>query len=264
MQGQGAWEVLTFLLNAVLFILVGLGFPSLVRNLDGYSAWELLGYASAVSLTVIAARLVWVLAISHALPLLLPRLYDEDDSPPWRVTVLIGWSSMRGAVALAAALAIPITVPGGAPFPDRELVIFLTYSVILVTLVLQGLTLGPLIQMLRLRSDGLDEQEEVLARIRMAEAGISRIDALTEDGWVSTETAERTRAMRDFRRRRFAARMDGDSSIDERSQRYQRFMHEVIAAEREALVAMRNAGEITDDVRRTVERDLDLEEARLS
>jgi CPA1 family monovalent cation:H+ antiporter len=98
----------------------------------------------------------------------------------------------------------------------------------------------------------------------MAEAGLSRIDALSEDGWVSPETAERTRAMRDFRRRRFAARMDGDSSIDERSERWQRFMREVIAAEREALVAMRNAGEITDEVRRTVERDLDLEEARLS
>jgi hypothetical protein len=81
---------------------------------------------------------------------------------------------------------------------------------------------------------------------------------------VSSETAERTRAMRDFRRRRFAARMDGDSSIDERSERWQRFMHEVIAAERDALVTMRNAGEITDEVRRTVERDLDLEEARLS
>jgi CPA1 family monovalent cation:H+ antiporter len=136
--------------------------------------------------------------------------------------------------------------------------------VILATLVLQGLTLGPVISMLRLRSDGLDEEEEVVARVRMAEAGIARIDALAEEGWVADETAERTRALRDFRRRRFVARMDGDDSIDERSQRYQRFMHEVISAERDALVLMRNAGEITDDVRRVVERDLDLEEARLS
>jgi monovalent cation/hydrogen antiporter len=264
MQGQGAWEVLTFLLNATLFILVGLQFPGLVRDLDGYSAGELLGYATVVSLAVIVARLAWVFLVADALPRLLPRLYDEDDAPPWRVTALIGWSSMRGAVALAAALAIPTTVEGGGPFPDRNLVIFLTYSVILATLVLQGLTLGPLIQALRLRSDGLDEHEEVLARMRMAEAGIARIDALTEDGWVSADTADRTRAMRDFRRRRFAARMDGDSSIDERSERYQRFMREVISAEREALILMRNAGEITDEVRRTVERDLDLEEARLS
>jgi CPA1 family monovalent cation:H+ antiporter len=264
MQGQGAWEVLTFLLNAVLFVLVGLQFPGLVENLDGFSTGELLLYAVAVSVVVIVVRLVWVLALAHGLPRLVPALYDDDPAPPLRVTVLIGWSSMRGAVALAAALAIPTTVDGGGPFPDRDLIVFLTYAVILATLVLQGLTLGPLISVLRLRSDGLDEQEETLARMRMTEAGLSRIDALTEEGMVAPETAERTRALRDFRRRRFAARMDGDSSIDERSARYQEFMREVIAAEREALVVMRNAGEITDEVRRTVERDLDLEEARLN
>jgi CPA1 family monovalent cation:H+ antiporter len=264
MQGQGAWEVLTFLLNAVLFILVGLQFPGLIDHLSGQSTGELLLYATAVSVAVVVVRLVWVLGLAHGLPRLLPRMFEDAPQPPLRVTLLIGWSSMRGAVALAAALAIPTTVDGGGAFPDRSLVIFLTYCVIIATLVLQGLTLGPLIKMLRLRSDGLDEQEEVLARLRMTEAGIARIDELTEEDWVASDTAERTRALHDFRRRRFAARMDGDSSIDERSRRYQDFMHQVIAAEREALVLMRNAREITDDVRRTVERDLDLEEARLS
>jgi monovalent cation/hydrogen antiporter len=264
MQGTGTWSVLVFLLNAVLFILVGLQFPSLLEDIEGQSTGDLLLYATAVSATVIVVRLVWCFAVAHGLPRLLPHAFEDDPEPPWRVTLLLGWSSMRGAVALAAALAIPTTIDGGGAFPERDLVIFLTYSVILATLVLQGLTLGPLVQMLRLRSDGLDEQEEVLARIKMAEAGIARIDALAEEGWVTDETADRTRAMRDFRRRRFAARMDGDASIDERSARYQRFMHEVIAAERDALVMMRNAGDITDDVRRLVERDLDLEEARLN
>jgi Na+/H+ antiporter len=264
MQSQGAWEVFTFLLNAVLFILVGLQFPGLVRDLQGQSTGELVGYAFAVSVAVIIVRIVWVMAVAHGLPRIVPRLYESDPEPPVRVTFLIAWSSMRGSVALAAALAIPTTIDGGAPFPQRDLIIFLTYSVILATLVVQGLSLGPVIAALRLRSDGLDEQEEVLARLRMTEAGIARIDALTDEDWVTSETADRTRAMRDFRRRRFEARMDGDDSVDERSQRYQRFMHEVIAAEREALVQMRNIGEITDDVRRTVERDLDLEEARLS
>jgi CPA1 family monovalent cation:H+ antiporter len=262
MQSQGAWEVLIFLLNAMLFVLIGLQFPGLLRNLDGFSTGELLLYAVAVSLAVILVRIVFVFALAHGVPRLLSR-YRDEATPPWRVTMLVAWSSMRGAVALAAALAIPVTVDGGGPFPDRDLVVFLTYTVILATLVLQGLTLGPLISVLRLRSDGLNEQEEVLARMRASEAGLARIEALLEDGAVHPETAERTRALRDFRRRRFEARRDGDTSIDERSQRFQDFMHEVIAAEREALVAMRNAGEITDDVRRTVERDLDLEEARL-
>jgi CPA1 family monovalent cation:H+ antiporter len=264
MQGQGVWEVLVFLLNAVLFILVGLQFPGLVRELSGQSTGELIVYAVAVSLAVIVVRLVWVFAVAHGLPRLIPKLYEEDPEPPVRVTFLVGWSSMRGAVALAAALAIPTMTDAGDPFPYRDLIIFLTYCVILATLVLQGLTLGPIISLLRLRSDGLNDQEEALARLRMTEAGIARIDALTDEDWVTSETADRTRAMRNFRRRRFEARMDGDSSVDERSERYQRFMHEVIAAERAALVQMRNVGEITDDVRRTVERDLDLEEARLS
>jgi len=264
MQSQGAWEVLTFLLNAVLFVLVGLQFPRLASDLHGETAGELVVWAVAVSGAVIVVRLAWVFGLAHVLPRLVPRWYEDQPEPPWRVTLLLGWCSMRGAVALAAALAIPHTIDGGGPFPHRDLVIFLTYTVILATLVLQGLTLGPLIKVLRLRSDGLDEQEEALARMRATEAGLARIDELLADGSVSPETAERTRALRDFRRRRFEARIDGDGSIDERSRRYQDFMHQVIAAERDALVAMRNAGEITDDVRRTVERDLDLEEARLS
>jgi Na+/H+ antiporter len=264
MQTTGVWSTLVFLINAVLFILVGAQFPGLVRDLEGPTTGELLLWAAVVSAVVIVVRLAWVFFIAGFLPRVLPRLYEEDGAPPWRITLVVGWSSMRGAVALAAALAIPETVDTGGPFPNRDLIIFLTYCVILATLVLQGLTLGPLVDMLRLRSDGLDEQEEMLARIRMSEAGLARIDALRDEGAVADETAERTRAMRDFRRRRFAARLDGDSSIDERSARYQSFMREVIGAERDALVTMRNAGDITDDVRRTVERDLDLEEARLS
>jgi len=264
MQTTGVWSTLNFLLNAVLFILVGFQLPELIRNLNGPTTGELLLWAAVVSVAVAAVRLAWVFAVADLLPRVLPQVYDDDDRPPWRILLVIGWSSMRGAVALAAALAIPEATDAGAPFPYRELVIFLTYAVILATLVIQGLTLGPLIEMLRLRSDGLDEQEETLARIRITEAGIARIDALTEEGAVTPETAERTRALRDFRRRRFEARMDGDASIDERSARYQSFMREVIGAERDALVTMRNAGDITDDVRRTVERDLDLEEARLS
>lgn len=264
LQTTGVWSTLNYLLNAVLFILVGLQFPGLLRALDGPTTMQLLLWAVTISVAVAVVRLAWVFLIADVLPRILPRREDDEDPPPWRILLLIGWSSMRGAVALAAALAIPVATDAGTPFPGRELVIFLTYSVILATLVVQGLTLGPLIGALRLRSDGLDEQEETLARIRTTEAGIAKIDELTEVGAVAPETAERTRALRDFRRRRFSARMDGDSSIDERSARYQSFMREVIGAERAALVTMRNAGDITDDVRRTVERDLDLEEARLS
>jgi CPA1 family monovalent cation:H+ antiporter len=172
---------------------------------------------------------------------------------------------MRGAVALAAALAIPLTVDGGAPFPDRDLLIFLTYSVILATLVLQGLTLPPLIRALGVEDDGLSEREEMGARMHAASAAIARIDELEKEDWVAEDTAERLRGLFAFRRSRFAELKhgDGDGGVDERSGRYQRLMHEVIAAERVSLLELRNAGRITDEVMRRVERDLDLEEARL-
>ena len=255
--------MLTFLLNAVLFVLVGLQFPGLVRDLEGQTASELVLYAIVVSLAVILVRLGWVFGVNSVLPRLRPRAYEDDPAPPWRISLLVGWSSMRGAVALAAALAIPTVTDAGTPFPDRDLVVFLTYAVILATLVLQGLTLGPLVSMLHLRSDGLDEQEEVVARIRIAEAAMERVDELEGEDWVHPESAERAKAQLDFRRRRFSARQAGDGSIDERSERWQRLMREVIGAERAAITQLRNSGEITDDVRRTVERDLDLEEARL-
>jgi CPA1 family monovalent cation:H+ antiporter len=172
---------------------------------------------------------------------------------------------MRGAVALAAALAIPLTVDGGAAFPERDLLIFLTYTVIVATLVVQGLTLPLLIRALRVEDDGLDAHEELGARLHAAEAALARLDELAGEDWVNEDTAERTRRLYDFRRRRFAELKHGagDGGVDERSGRYQRLMHELIAAERDALLRLRNEGRITDEVMRRVERDLDLEEARL-
>jgi CPA1 family monovalent cation:H+ antiporter len=265
MQLGALWDVLQFLLNAVLFVLVGLQLPGMLDRLQGESTLELVRDGALVSLAVILTRLVWVFVFTY-LPRAWRRLRERDPLPGWRVTLVVAWSSMRGAVALAAALAIPMTVQGGGAFPDRDYVIFLTYAVILATLVVQGLTLGPLIRLLGIPGDHLDEREEVLARLRAAEAAVDRLDDLAAEEWVRPDTAERTRGLLDFRRRRFAARLDGggeDVVIDERSGRYQRLMHEIIAAERQAILDLRNRGEITDEVMRRVERDLDLEEARL-
>ncbi len=265
MQLSAIWEVLQYLLNAVLFVLVGLQLPGVLDGLDGESTLDLAADAALVSLVVILTRLVWVFVLTYV-PRLSRRLRARDPLPGWRATLVVAWSSMRGAVALAAALAIPTTVEGGAPFPERDLLIFLTYGVILATLVVQGLTLGQVIRLVGLPDDRLDEREEVLARLRAAEAAVDRVDELAIEDWVRADTAERTRGLYEFRRRRFAARLEGgeeDGSIDERSGRYQRLQHEVIAAEREAILDLRNRGEITDEVMRRVERDLDLEEARL-
>jgi CPA1 family monovalent cation:H+ antiporter len=172
---------------------------------------------------------------------------------------------MRGAVSLAAALALPLTTDGGAPFDERNLIIYLTFCVILGTLVLQGLTLPALIRALHLEDDGSAEREEVKARIYAADAAIARLDELQGEEWVRDDTAERMRGFYGFRRNRFTERFnDGtDGSIEERSQNYQRLRRELLEAERSAIVDLRRRRVINDDVMHRLERDLDLEDARL-
>ena len=178
---------------------------------------------------------------------------------------MIGWSGMRGAVSLAAALALPLTTDAGQGFPERNLIIFLTFGVIFTTLVVQGLTLGPLIRVLDLDDGGQGEHEEAKARIRAAEAALERLDELALEDWVREDTAERMRGLYGFRQERFRSRYDpdGDGAVEERSQNYQRLRRELLDAEREAVTELRRQGTIGDDVMRRVVRDLDLEDARL-
>lgn len=262
------WEVVQFLLNAVLFVLVGLQLRSVVEAITEVAPGGLIRDAVLVSGVVIVTRIVWVFVLTYAPRALSASMRARDPYPGWRNVMVVAWCSMRGAVALAAALAIPLTIDGGAPFPDRNLLIFLTFAVILSTLVLQGLTLAPLVRALGVRDDGADEAEEVTARLRTAEAALLRIDELSQEEWVYEGTVTRARALFDYRRRRFTAFADdeidgGDDHLEDRSGSYRRFMKEVIAAERGTLLELRNEGEITDEVQRRVELDLDLEEARL-
>jgi len=188
-----------------------------------------------------------------------------DPAPTWRAKTILAWSGMRGAVSLAAALALPLTTDAGSSFPDRNLIIFLTFSVIVATLVFEGLTLPLLIRVLNPEDDGLAEKEEAKARIHAAEAAIARLDELLDEEWVREDTAERMRGLYGFRQERFRSRFDpdGDSSADERSRDYQRLRRELLDAERQAVQELRRQGRIDDDVLRVVVRDLDLEDARL-
>jgi len=172
---------------------------------------------------------------------------------------------LRGAVTLAAALAVPLTTDSGEPFPDRPLIIYLAFAVIVATLVFQGLTLPFVIRVLGVESDDLAEREESKARIHAADAAIARLDELAGEDWVREDTADRLRRLMGFRRNRFAARFsdDDDGAIEAQSQAYQRLLREVLNAERAAVIQLRREGRINDDVMLRVTRDLDLEEARL-
>jgi Na+/H+ antiporter len=263
-QGVSVWEILTFLLNAVLFLLVGMQLPTVIDDITGYSAGQLIFWGLLISAVVIGVRLMWGFTVTYLIRAIDRRAVQRARRASWEERLVIGWAGMRGSVSLAAALALPLGTDAGAAFPARDLIILLAYVVILVTLVGQGLTLGPLIERLGVTDDGSEEREEVTARIRLAEAALARVEELREADWARDDTLDRVHGMYDYRRRRFAAREDGDGDgYEERTGAYQRVMHELFDAQREELIGMRNRGDISDEVRRRVERELDLEESRL-
>jgi CPA1 family monovalent cation:H+ antiporter len=261
LQTFAVWEVLQFGLNAALFTLVGLALPKVVGRLDGQSAAEVARDAAVIFAAVVALRFLWVFPAAWLPRKLVARIRQRDPQPPWQWLVLVAWAGMRGAVSLAAALALPTGVP------DRDLIVFLTYAVIAGTLLVQGLSLPFLIRALRIEDDGKDAYKENKARLMAARAAMERVDELREEEWVRDETAQRVRQLYEYRQRRFASRFaeDGTESeqIEFRSVNYQRLMHEIFSAQRATIVAMRNEGRITDEIMHRVERDLDLEESRL-
>jgi monovalent cation/hydrogen antiporter len=259
LQGLAVWEIVTYLLNALLFVLIGLQLPVVIDALGGFSASTLLGYAALVSVTVVVVRFAWVFAVLHAPKKIARRMSN------WRGAVFLSWAGMRGAVSLAGALALPLQTDAGTAFPGRDLVLFLTFSVILVTLVGQGLTLPLVIRVLGIEDDGVDDRQDAKARIHAAEAALARLEELATEDWVREDTAERVRGAYNFRTSRFRARLDDgdDGAIESRSQDYQRLRRELLDAERSALVELRRAGVISNDVWLRVGRDLDLEDQRL-
>jgi len=259
LQGVAVWEIVTYLLNALLFVLIGLQLPVVMEALEGVPASRLVWYAVLVSATVIALRFAWVFLVLN-----LPKWVARRMSN-WRGAFFLSWTGMRGAVSLAAALALPLQTDAGDAFPGRDLILFLTFAVILVTLVGQGLTLPFVIRGLGLEDDGIEGREDAEARIHAAEAALARLEELVGEDWVREDTAERVRGAYTFRTNRFRARLDGDDdgSIESRSQDYQRLRRELLDAERAALIELRRAGVISDEVWRRVGRDLDLEDQRL-
>ena len=264
LQGYAVWELMTFLLNGLIFVLIGLQLRNVVQQLGEYSAGEIISYAVLVSLTVVLVRMAWVFPATYIPRWASRRIRERDPSPPWRAVMVIAWTGMRGVISLAAALALPLQTASGAQFPDRDLIIFLTFCVILATLVVQGLSLPVLIRALGLEDDHIGDKEETHGRIRVAEAALERLEELADEDWVREDTAERIRGLYNYRRNRFASRFEGDpGGVEERSSAYQLLMAELLGAQRQRLVRMRDEGKIGDEVMHRIERELDLEESRL-
>jgi monovalent cation/hydrogen antiporter len=258
MQGFAMWQILVFLLNSFLFVLIGLQLPALLDELReaNYDTSTVIGYGLLASLTVVVVRIVWVFGFSAL----------RRPQPRRETTALIAWMGMRGAVSLAAALALPTVTDAGEPFRERPLILFVTFCVILSTLVVQGLTLPLVIRSLHVEPDDGEEFEENAARKYAARAALDRLDLLAEEEWPREDTLERMRGMYRYRYERFAARFDEErdgEAIESRTSDYLRIVASVIEAQRETLEDLRRNGTISAEVMRRVEHELDLEEGRL-
>lgn len=265
LQASAFWEVLVFLVNAVLFVVVGLQLRPTLDRLADSSAGPVVTPVLTVVGLVVGIRLLWGFTVPYLVRLVDRRPAQVPRRAGARERLVVAWGGTRGAVSLAAVLALPETTANGSPFPHRDLLVVLTFSVILVTLVGQGLTLAPLIGRLGLRDDDADQRDELHARLAVTDAALARLRELDGADWTRPDTLERMTGQYDFRRRRLVARKGAgdDDGVEEQSQAYQRTVHEVLDAQRRRLVELRDRGEIPNEVMHRVEHDLDLEDSRL-
>jgi Na+/H+ antiporter len=261
------WQVLVFTLNAIIFILLGLQFPDILQRVgEQFSVGEIIGYGVLVSAAVMLVRIGWQFLLG-ALERAIPVFSHAAPGQDWRERLLIGWSGMRGAVSLAAALALPFELDSGAPLEDRDLIIYLTVAVILVTLVGQGLTLPTLVRWLGLGARQPWSPDEAVARLAAAQAALDRIEELESSAEPVPDAAlARLRELYQARFARCVASLSGEGApvpIENPLEGYRSARTKLIGAERDALLGLRDEGRLKAEVFRRIQRDLDLDEARL-
>jgi Na+/H+ antiporter len=265
---DSVWKVIEFLLQGVVFLLIGLQLREVLSGLQGYDVTMVVMAALAVTAAAVGARFAWMFPAAYGTRLL-ARSHEDATPQSWREPVVISWAGMRGVVSLAAAFALPLTVRSGAPFPQRDLLLFLTFVVIGVTLVGQGVTMPALIRRLRLAGPDptTDALQEASAQHQAARAALDRLEAMLEEERVPPGVAERLRERAEGRTlaawERLGSPTTGSEGIPTPSAAYRRLRREMLHAEREVLVRLRDAGRLDDEVQRRIQRELDLEEATL-
>jgi Na+/H+ antiporter len=266
-QAWAVWESLTFVLNGLVFMLIGLQLPFVLAGIREYSFRQLVQYGVLFSGILILLRLIWIYPGAYLANLIRRRLLHQNvKRPPARQVFVVGWTGMRGVLALAAALSLPETLADGSPFPQRNLIVFLTFCVILVTLVLQGLTLPPLIRALGLAGATGHKDEEDEARQAMIQAALAQLEqARRKDG-------DEFAAIYDEIEQRYRHRLTNLTGQDDQGvaanrhayARYLELSRSLLDAERQTALKLRGASRINDEVLRKIEHELDLTETKLS
>ena len=262
LQGGPVWAIVEFLLNGFVFILIGLQLPEVLRRIrehSEYSLGELIGYALLISVAVIVIRILWVFPATYLPRLIIKKICAKDPYPDWRHVTIIAWTGMRGVVSLAAALALDET------FPGRDLILFLTFMVILATLVVQGLSLPTLIRWLGIKDDGAAEREEREARLQANRAALARLNEIAEHDPAKADALQRLRIEYEDHIRQVEGTepKNAGTSLRRFSSEYERLSHEALQTERSTIIQLRNREIINDEVLRRIQRDIDLAEIRL-
>jgi monovalent cation/hydrogen antiporter len=268
LQLNALWETLIFLLNGVVFILIGLQLTTIINGLGDYSVGEAILYAVVISLLTIIIRIIWVFPGAYIPRWLFKSIRQNETRPSWQGVFLVAWSGMRGVVSLAAALAVPLTLSNGVAFPNRNLILFITFIVILFTLVLQGLSLKPLIRFLKIP---VNEKESVkiqalALRVQLAEAVLSYIDTNYNEEAEQNETYKRVRDRYERMIEMTKKKLEREEADEEETfflPRYRQMLIELVDVRRKELNRFRHSNEYDEELIREREWELDLEEARL-
>src|SRR2546430_1110419 len=265
-QNVGMWDVVVFVLEGLIFIITGLALRPILGGWSGPFARDLAWGAVLVSVTVVVARFVWVFPATYLPRWLSARVRQRDPLPPWQFPALVAWAGLRGAESLVLAAPIPTSTATGAHFPGRDVIIAITFAVILVTLLGQGFALPPLLRWLGVRETGeQDAREEIAARLRTAEAALARLDELTQETWMHPDALALTRDRYRYRARHLQGHADGvmDGPVEAKSVAQTRLARELLAAERRELLRLRDEGTIGDGGMRRVQREIGYEELLL-
>lgn len=267
LQEEAVWKMVAFILESAVFALIGLQLPVVLRGLGAYEGAKAAGYAVVLFLVVVLARFVWVYPATFVPRALSARIREREENLTWKGALVTSWAGMRGVVSLAVAFSIPATVHGGHPFPQRNLILFLTFTTVIGTLVVQGLSLPPLIHLLKF--PGRDRQAETLAEAN-AQAQASRAAEIRLDELLADERnalppplADRLRSVLERRRNAVWERLGQVNPVTGESvdDTYRRLSRDMISVERQVFVTLRDHRYIDDEMLRALLRRLDLEEA---
>jgi Na+/H+ antiporter len=267
LRSRAVWEMVVFILNSLVFILIGLQLSTILNALSSRSLLSLVGYGAIIALAVILLRLMWVFAHTYSAWWMRRLRSRSEPAPDAAETFVIGWAGMRGVVSLATALALPLATP------ERDLLIFVAFCVILATLVGQGLSLPLVIRALGVGGDGAGEREEMRARTIAAEAALARIEQLADEWPTHLPLIDTLRSQYGHRASHLGdvhtengtsgGNGGGDDAALQELLEHRQIRRAVIDAERAAVLGLRDRGAINDEAWRRVERDLDLEELRM-